>query len=74
MSAPGQEKIVDERIGRTGVEGDDLSIGAEIGDVADPAPVEEHQRALKACGHRRVIDRRERRAFASGRNVGRTKV
>ena len=48
--------------------------GPKIGDVADPAPVEDHQRPLEASGHRRVIDRRERRAFASGRDIGRTKV
>ena len=69
-----EQEIVDQRIGRSGVEGDDLAVRAEIGDVADPAPVEDHQRALEAGGHRRVIDRRERRAFAARRDVGRTEV
>ena len=29
------------------VEGDDLAFGSETGDVADPAPVEDHQRAIE---------------------------
>ena len=66
QSAPRGDKVVDERIGRAGVEGDDLAPGAEVGDVADPAPIEDHERAREARGHRRVIDRRERRAFAPG--------
>ena len=74
QSAPRRQEIVDQRIGRSGVEGDDLAIRAEIGHVADPAPVEDHERALETGGHRRMVDRRERRALASRVDVGRTEV
>ena len=42
----------------------------EIGDVADAAPVEEHQRPLQRRADRGVIERRQRRAFAARRDIG----
>ena len=44
--------------------------GAEIGDVADAAPVEQHQRLARAPRDRGVIERDQRRALAAGGDVG----
>ena len=60
-SRAGAREIVDQRVGRPGVEGDDLARRAEIGDVADPAPVENHQRTLE-CRRPSPHDRSARAA------------
>ena len=74
QSSPQNKKVVDQRIGGAGVERDDLSLRPKIGDVADPAPVEDHQRPFEVRRHRRMIDGRKRRAFASGGDISRTKI
>ena len=48
--------------------------GAEIGDVADAAPIQEHQRPLQTRRERRVVERNQRRAFAARRDVGGAKI
>ena len=68
------DEIVDQRIGRAGVEGDDFAVRAEIGDVADAAPIEHRQRPLEPRAHRRVIEGNQRRAFAAGGDVGGAKI
>ncbi len=73
-AAPPGDEIIDQRIGRASVEGDDLTGLAEIGDVADPAPIEHGQRLGDRRAHRRVIEGDERRAFAPRCDVGRAEI
>ena len=67
--------VVEHRIARPGVESQDLGRAlADPGDIADPAEVEHRERLRQRRGQRGVIERRQRRAFAAGGDVGAAEI
>src|SRR5207253_7073654 len=61
--------IVDQRVPRPGVEGEDrLGVVPDPGDVADAAEVEDRDRLRHLGGERGVVERREWRSLTAGGN------
>ena len=69
------QKIVKERIARSGIASDQLA-AVDIGHVGDAADIEDRDRRLGAePPHQRLVkDRRERRALPAGRDIGSAKI
>ena len=78
---PRQHPIVDQRIARTGVEGQQsttrcpgVGLRADPGNVGDAADVQDGQRPRQMSRKSGVEDRDEWGAFAAGRDVGAAKI
>ena len=66
-----QGPVVHQGVAGAGVEGQHVAVGADPGDIADPADIDEHHRAGIEGGRQgTVIDRGERCALAAGCNIG----
>ena len=72
----GLDQQIDHAVGRTGIEGLQLAVGADQGDVADPAQIKHGDRARhsRLANQRRVIDGRQRRTLPARRHVGAAEV
>ena len=66
--------VVDRRVARAGIEGEDVAAGADPGDVADPAEIEHGDRLVQAGGERGMVERRERRPLAARRDIGAAEI
>ena len=67
--------IVDRRIAGTGIEGQHLIVGADIGDIGHAADIDHHQRpapALRASAA--MIERHEGRALPARRDIGAAEI
>ena len=70
----GKHPVIDERVGRAGIECDHLIVGAKEGDISHAAEIENSDRPAKRRGERTVIDGKQRRPLPARRDVRRSKV
>ena len=71
------DQRIDHHVAGTGIERDHLvrgRAGWNRGDVGDAADVQRHAMAPRMAEQQIIDERHERRALASGRNVGRTEI
>ena len=68
------DPVVQRPVARTGVERDQRPVRADPGDVRHAADVQHRQRLRHIARQRGVIDRRQRRALAARRDVGRAEI
>ena len=67
--------IVDQRVARPGVEGENLVRSvADPGHVADPAEVQHRERLRQTGGQRGVVQRRQRRPLPAGGDIGAAEI
>ncbi len=67
-----EHEIVEQRVARAGIAGDQRIVAVDIGDVGNAADIDHDHRplALQRLGQRAVIDRNEGRALPAGGDVG----
>ena len=70
----GAHPVVEQGAARAGVEGADLAVVAEPGQVGDAADVEDGERPLEAAGQGGVVERRQGRALAAGGEVAAAEI
>ena len=73
-AGPLLQPVVDQRIARPGVEGDQAAVLADPGHVGDSADIEHRDRTRNPGSDRRVHDRRQRRPLPSRGDVGGAEV
>ena len=76
LPGPQADEIVDQRIAGSGVEGDEIGIAVDEGDVGDAAEIEhgDGMRALEQADQRAMEHRHDRRALPAGGDIGGAEV
>jgi len=64
------DPVIQRPVAGAGVEGDQLALPADPGDVRDAADIEDGERLWQVPGQGGMINRRKRRTFAPGGDIG----
>jgi len=68
------DPVIDHGTAGPGVEGDQLTVAIDPGHVGDAADIEDRERPRQAAGHRRVVQRHQRRPLPAGGHVAAAEV